>query len=86
MKMIQSIFLCFLLVLPSSASGDLLHEYKRGETGDVILEGYHALVKEWEPLVLFFGFVEDMDDCEEVADIWNQNHAPTHIFRCTRIE
>ncbi len=79
---IMTLFLIFL----GNAHGDVFHKYKRGETGDVILEGYHFLVEEWEPLVLFFGFVNDMDDCEEVAKIWNDAHAPVHKFRCTFIE
>ena len=75
-----------MIFVLSSAHGSMFHKYQRGQPGDVILEGYHVLVKEWEPLVLFFGFVDDYDDCEELMDLWNKTEAGTMKFRCTRIE
>jgi len=86
MTHLRSIFLILMTFYSNFSHADLFHKYQRGERGDVILEGYHYLVKEWNPLVLFFGFVDDLDDCEEVADLWNRMHSPYHIFRCTRIE
>ena len=75
-----------MIFMVSSAHGSMYHKYERGQPGDVILEGYHFLVKEWEPLVLFFGFSDDYDDCEELMDLWNRTEALTMKFRCTRIE
>ena len=75
-----------MIVITFSAQGGMYHKYQRGEPGDVVLEGYHFLVKSWEPLVLFFGFVDDYDDCEELMNLWNKTEAGTMKFRCTRIE
>ena len=83
MKSFLGLTLCIILMAYPS-HGSSFHKYQRGEQGDVILEGYHALVKRWEPLVLFFGFVDDMDDCQEVAKLWNEMHSPVHRFRFTK--
>ena len=64
--MIHTLLTAILLILFSqTAFAGLFDSYPRGQKGEVIAEMWSKSRNQWDPVVLFFGYGNDWEFCEE---------------------
>ena len=69
--MSHTLLTAILLTLFSEAAWT--SSYTIGKKGDVVAEQWSESRSEWDPVVLFFGYIDDWAICEEYREIVNKN-------------
>ena len=59
----------FLILFSQTGWAGLFDSYPRGKKGEVILEQWSENRNEWDPVVLFFGYLDDWAVCEEYREM-----------------
>ena len=79
--MIHTLLTVTLVTLIShTAWAGLFDTYPRGKKGEVIAEMWSNSRSEWDPVVLFFGYNDDWEFCEEYLEMLKKRTA--YKYRC----
>ena len=70
----------FLTLFSQTTWAGLFDSYPRGKKGEVIAEMWSYSRNEWDPVVLFFGYGNDWEFCEEYLEMLKKQ--TTYKYRC----
>ena len=70
----------FLTLFSQTAFAGLFDSYPRGKKGEVIAEMWSKSRNQWDPVVLFFGYSNDWEFCEEYLEMLKKQ--TSYRYRC----